>query len=71
MKAKGKILMWGNSFGLRLEKASAVKAGLQPDEDVEVEIKRKISKGRDIFGILEKRVGTEKALREIDELFEE
>ena len=68
---KGKILKWGNSFGIRLEKASALHAGLQPNEEVEVDVKRKITKAGDVFGTLKTKADTEKVLREIDELFEE
>ncbi len=71
MLVKGKILEWGNSFGLRLNKADAAEAGLRPNEEVEVEVKRKITTGRDVFGTLEKKVDTNKALRKIDELFGE
>jgi antitoxin component of MazEF toxin-antitoxin module len=71
MLVKGKILEWGNSFGLRLNKAEVIGAGLSPDEEVVVEVKRRISTGRDMFGTLGKKVDTDKALREIDELFRE
>ena len=71
MKVKGKILNWGNSFGIRLDKSAALEAGLAPNEEVEVEVKRKISKVSDLFGLGEKRVDTTKALKEIDELFED
>lgn len=71
MLMKGKILEWGNSFGLRLNKADVIGAGLQADEEVEVELKRKITTGRDVFGTLEKKADTDKALRDIDELFGE
>ena len=71
MKAKGKILQWGNSLGIRLEKAEAVRAGLLPNEEAEIDIKRKISKAKDLLGRLPKKVDTAKALREIDEMFGE
>ncbi|MBI2574351.1 hypothetical protein HYV82_00505 [Candidatus Woesearchaeota archaeon] len=71
MMVKGKILKWGNSLGLRLDKSAALRSGLLPNEEVEVEVKRKVTTGRDIFGKLERRVDTAKALREIDELFED
>lgn len=71
MIVKGKILEWGNSLGIRLNKAEALGAGLSQGEDVEVEVKRKITTGREVFGTLDKRVDTEKALREIDEMFGE
>lgn len=74
MKVKGKILEWGNSWGLRLSKPEAVAAGLQPNEEVEIEVKGKISTGKELFGILKdhgRKVDTEKALREIDEMFGE
>ncbi len=71
MLVKGKILEWGNSFGLRLNKADVIGAGLQADEEVEIELKRKITTGRDVFGTLERKVDTDKALRDIDELFGE
>ncbi len=74
MLVKGKILEWGNSFGLRLSKADVIGAGLRAEEEVEVEIKGKISKGRDVFGLLKKegrKVDTDKALEEIDRLFQE
>ena len=72
MIAKGKILEWGNSLGIRLNKAEAAAAGLHPDDEVEIEVKAKFTKGRDVFGLLKeqgRKVDTEKALREIDELF--
>ena len=74
MLVKGKILEWGNSFGLRLNKADATEAGLRPNQEVEIEIKRKVSTGRDMFGLLKaegRKVDTDKALREIDEMFGE
>ncbi|MBI3033704.1 hypothetical protein HYY72_00925 [Candidatus Woesearchaeota archaeon] len=71
MRVKGKILNWGNSFGIRLDKSAALEAGLSPNEEVEVEVKRKISKVGDLFGLGEKRMDTRKALKEIDELFED
>ena len=71
MIAKGKLLEWGNSLGIRLNKAEAAAAGLHPNEEVEVEIKRKITTGREVFGTLEKKIDTEKALREIDVMFGE
>ncbi len=71
MRVKGKILNWGNSFGIRLDKSDAIEAGLTPNEDVEIEVKRKFSTGKDIWGTLPKKVDTAKALREIDEMFED
>lgn len=71
MLVKGKILEWGNSFGIRLSRSDAVNAGFSGGDEVEVEIKRKITRGRDVFGTLERKVDTDKALREIDEMFGE
>jgi len=71
MLVKGKILEWGNSFGIRLNRAAALEAGLNRGEEVEIEVKRKITTGRNVFGTLKKAVNTDKALREIDELFGE
>ncbi len=71
MKVKGKILEWGNSFGLRLNKAEALAAGIQTNDEVEVEVKTKFTKAREVFGTLKNKVNTEKALREIDEMFGE
>ncbi|MBS3133594.1 hypothetical protein J4470_05755 [Candidatus Woesearchaeota archaeon] len=71
MMVKGKILEWGNSFGLRLNKADMVGAGLRADQEVEVEIKPKLTKVKDVFGIIKKKVGSEKELEEIDRLFQE
>ncbi|MBI2133820.1 hypothetical protein HYU11_04015 [Candidatus Woesearchaeota archaeon] len=71
MKVKGKILKWGNSWGLRLDKAEAIKTGLAPDDEVEVDIRRKLTLVKDVFGTLKKTVDTQKALDEIDELFED
>ena len=74
MITKGRVLEWGNSLGIRLNKAEALASGIQTNDEVEVEIRRKLSKGKDIFGILKdkgRKVNTEKALREIDELFGE
>ncbi len=74
MIAKGKILEWGNSLGIRLNKAEAAAAGLRPNDDVEVEVKEKFSKAKNLFGLLKdqgRKVDTEKALRQIDELFGE
>src|SRR3989344_445939 len=61
MKAKGKILEWGNSWGIRLNKASAI----------EVEITEKATTGRDVWGTLPRKGDTAKALKEIDEMFGE
>lgn len=71
MLVKGKILEWGNSLGLRLNKADAIEAGLQPNQDVEVEVRPKLTKVKDVFGTLKKKVNTEKELEEIDRLFKE
>jgi antitoxin component of MazEF toxin-antitoxin module len=71
MLVKGKILEWGNSFGLRLNKAAAISAGLRADEEVEVEVKRKVSTGRDLWGKLKRKGNTEKILEEIDRDFQE
>ncbi len=71
MLVKGKILEWGNSFGLRLNKADMVGAGLHADQDVEVEIKPKLTKVKDVFGTIKKKVDTDKELEEIDKLFQE
>ena len=74
MLVKGRILEWGNSFGLRLNKAEVIGAGLRADEEVVVDIKGRVSKGRDVFGLLKKegrKVDTEKALEEIDRMFQE
>ncbi len=69
--AKGKILEWGNSFGLRLNKADVIGAGLLADEEVEVEVRKKISTGRDLWGKLKRKADTEKVLEEIDSDFQE
>ena len=71
MKAKGKILEWGNSWGIRLNKASAIEAGFRPNEEVEVEITEKATTGRDVWGTLPRNGDTAKALKEIDEMFGE
>ena len=71
MIAKGKVRELGNSLGIRLSKSAALQAGLKLNEEVVIEIKQKFSKGKDIFGTLERKVDTEKALREIDEMFGE
>lgn len=71
MIAKGKILEWGNSLGIRLNKAEAAAAGLHPNDVVEVEIKTKFTKAKELFGTLKNKVDTEVALREIDEMFGE
>ena len=71
MMVKGRILEWGNSLGLRLNKSEALAAGLLPNETVEVEIKGKFTKAREVLGTLKNKVDTEKTLREIDEMFGE
>lgn len=71
MITKGKVLNWGNSLGIRLGKSAAEQAGLQPNEEVEVEVKRKFTKAKDVFGTLANKADTKKALREIDEMFGE
>ncbi|MBI2137147.1 hypothetical protein HYU12_01365 [Candidatus Woesearchaeota archaeon] len=71
MIAKGRILEWGNSFGLRLSKIDVADAGLHANQDVEVEITPKVTKVKDVFGTLKKKVNTAKALREIDRMFGE
>ena len=52
MIAKGKILNWGNSLGIRLNKAEAAAAGLRTNDEVEVEIKTKFTKASELFGTL-------------------
>lgn len=37
---EGKILRWGNSFGIRIRKGDLEDSGLQPDEEVLVRIER-------------------------------
>ena len=61
MIVKGRILEWGNSLGLRLNKSEALAAGLLPNETVEVEIKCKFTKAREVFGTLKNKADTEKA----------
>jgi antitoxin component of MazEF toxin-antitoxin module len=71
MQAKGKLLSWGNSIGIRLNKADLIGTGLDINDNVEVRIKKSYTKVKDIFGKLKKVVDTEKSLREIDEMFGE
>lgn len=71
ISAKGKILNWGNSIGIRLNKEDIRGTELEPNDEVEVKISKKFTKGKDIFGKLKKTINTEKSLKEIDEIFGE
>ena len=71
VKAKGRLLNWGNSIGIRLNKSDLIGTDLDVNDDVEVEIRKRYTRGKDIFGKLRKVVDTEKILKEIDEIFEE
>ncbi len=67
MKTTGKILKWGNSWGIRFNRSEAERVGIGLNDEVEVVIKRKITKGKDVFGLLSHVKGdTMKILREID-----
>jgi len=40
----GRVLEWGNSFGIRLRKSDLEDAGLTPGEEVTIRIERKLSR---------------------------
>ncbi|MBI3052347.1 hypothetical protein HYY74_07910 [Candidatus Woesearchaeota archaeon] len=52
-------------------KTDAVKAGLTPNSEVEVEVKRRFTTGAEVFGSLERKADTAKILKEIDEMFKD
>lgn len=59
---------WGNSLGVRLPKEVVRKNHLKPDEKIIIQIgKRRVSKAKDIFGLLPKKEPIEKSMRDIDE----
>jgi len=68
-----KVKKWGNSFGIVLPMKVIEKEKLREGKEVTVTIRpRKITKVKDIFGILKeelKNVDTQKALREVDKAF--
>lgn len=41
MRTDAKILKWGNSYGVRITKADAERLGLEPGDEVLLEIKAK------------------------------
>ena len=69
IETDGKILKWGNSLGIRISKEDLIGTDIGINDPVEVRIVKKYTKVKDIFGIIKKKVDTEKALREIDEEF--
>ena len=71
IQAKGKLLNWGNSVGIRLNKSHLTGTPLDLNDNVEIKIKKSYTKGKDIFGKLKKLVDTDKSLKEIDSLFGE
>lgn len=68
---KGKILKWGNSLGIRLNKTDVDREGIDVNDEVEIEVKKKVTTVKDVFGSLPKRNDTDKILREIDESYGE
>ena len=63
IEAKGKLLNWGNSVGIRLNKSHLTGTPLDLNDDVEIKIKKSYTKGK-----LKKLVDTDKSLKEIDSL---
>ncbi|HLD19274.1 MAG TPA: hypothetical protein VJB90_04670 [Candidatus Nanoarchaeia archaeon] len=68
---KGRILRWGNSIGIRLNIAEAREAGIYVNDEVEIEVKRKLTTVKDVFGSIPKRKDTDKILKEIDDFYGE
>ena len=71
IEAEGKILKWGNSFGIRLNKNDLLGTDLKVDDNVKIKLEKKYTTGKDIFGTLKKKGDTQKELDEIDEMFGE
>lgn len=68
-----KIKKWGNSYGVVLPMDVVIKEKLKDGKEVTLTVTpRKITKVKDVFGILKeelKNVDTKKALREVDKAF--
>lgn len=68
-----KIKKWGNSYGVVLPMDVVIKEKLKDGKEVTLTVTpRKITKVKDVFGILKeelKNVDTRKALREVDKAF--
>ena len=69
IETEGKILKWGNSIGIRISKDDLIGSGIGVEDPVEVKITKKYTKVKDIFGIIKKKIDTQKSLKAIDEEF--
>lgn len=62
-----KTKKWGNSLGIRLPKKVVKENKIKPEEEILIQIgKPKVSKAKDIFGILNPKEPIEKSMRSID-----
>jgi antitoxin component of MazEF toxin-antitoxin module len=48
---RAKVLEWGNSYGIRLSKADVEELGLQPGDEVVVDVKAKPGDEIDVSGL--------------------
>ena len=54
MTTEGKVLKWGNSFGIRINKDVVEKLKLNEHETVELEIKKRDNPLKELFGSMPK-----------------
>ena len=50
IQAKGKLLNWGNSVGIRLNKFHLTGTPIEVNDNVEIKIKKCYTKGKEIYG---------------------
>ena len=65
----GKIRKWGNSMGLLLSKKALHEFGLKENEDVELEVHRKVNPLQELQGALKFTKSTKQLLKEAREGF--
>ena len=62
-----KTKKWGNSIGIRLPKEVVKQNKIKPEEEITIQVgKQKVTKAKDIFGILKPKESVEKSMKDID-----
>jgi len=62
-----KAKKWGNSLGIRLPRKLVKENNLKPEEELVIQIgKKKVSKAKELFGILKQKEPIEKSMKDID-----
>ncbi len=62
-----KTKKWGNSLGIRLPKKVVRQNKIKPEEEIIIQIgKSKVSKAKELFGILKPKESIQKSMKDID-----